>query len=190
MALPSNILCTHHPKDPYIILATIRPEEGYYAGGSFHFELKFKPSYPFDPPKVRCLQCIFHPNIAINLSSREVSPPTIKRETLSMAQSGQVCLNILRLDWNPILSTSAILFGLLHLFFEPNANEPLNHGNKGQSILIQICPYIIFLEAGALLNTNSKEFAKVVKETMSGSIYCGVRYDNVVEICNKPHEFV
>jgi len=41
---------------------------------------------------------------------------------------GNVCLNILRDDWTPTLNLQAVLFGLVHLFYYPNPDDPLDHG--------------------------------------------------------------
>ena len=41
---------------------------------------------------------------------------------------GKVCLNILREDWKPTLSMSAVVLGLQFLFSEPNPGDPLNKG--------------------------------------------------------------
>jgi ubiquitin-conjugating enzyme E2 M len=43
---------------------------------------------------------------------------------------GNICLNILREDWKPVLSLQAVLVGLQYLFLEPNADDPLNKGIK------------------------------------------------------------
>lgn len=45
---------------------------------------------------------------------------------------GNICLNILREDWKPVLSLQAVLVGLQYLFLEPNADDPLNKGKKGK----------------------------------------------------------
>lgn len=50
---------------------------------------------------------IFHPNIEVN---------------------GAVCLNILREDWNPVLSLNSVIIGLQLLFTEPSIDDPLNKG--------------------------------------------------------------
>ena len=39
---------------------------------------------------------------------------------------GNVCLNILREDWKPVLNLNAVIVGLQFLFLEPNASDPLN----------------------------------------------------------------
>ncbi len=79
-------------------------------GKSLEFLVRLKQTYPIDPPKVMCTTPIFHPNID--------------------QDSGSVCLNILRLDWSPVLSLSAIIFGLILLLDDPQPDESLNQGNN------------------------------------------------------------
>jgi len=43
---------------------------------------------------------------------------------------GNVCLNILREDWKPVLNLNSVMVGLQYLFLEPNADDPLNKGAK------------------------------------------------------------
>jgi hypothetical protein len=43
---------------------------------------------------------------------------------------GNVCLNILREDWKPVLNLNSVMVGLQYLFLEPNADDPLNKGEK------------------------------------------------------------
>ena len=97
------------PEDPKnqqpLLNITITPDDGYYVGGSFTFSLTINENYPIDPPKVLCLNKIFHPNINID---------------------GKICLNILREDWTPALDLQTVIIGLLFLFLEPNPLDPLN----------------------------------------------------------------
>lgn len=45
-------------------------------------------------------------------------------------------MNILRLDWNPVLPITAIFFGLLLILLDPDGDEPLNQGtNRGIFIM-------------------------------------------------------
>ena len=81
------------------------PDEGLYAGGAFLFRVDIPQSYPHDPPKVKCLTRLFHPNIDLN---------------------GNICLNILREDWKPVLTITSIVYGLNFLFLAPNPEDPLN----------------------------------------------------------------
>ena len=45
---------------------------------------------------------------------------------LSPVSDGNVCLNILREDWKPVLTINSIVYGLQYLFLEPNPDDPLN----------------------------------------------------------------
>ena len=61
--------------------------------------------YPHEPPKVTCRTKIYHPNINLE---------------------GNVCLNILREEWKPVLDINAVIYGMIYLFYEPNPDDPLN----------------------------------------------------------------
>jgi ubiquitin-conjugating enzyme E2 M len=62
-----------------------------YKGGRFNFSFAINQNFPHDPPKVKCTQKIYHPNIDLE---------------------GNVCLNILREDWKPVLNLNAVIVGL------------------------------------------------------------------------------
>lgn len=51
---------------------------------------------------------------------------------------GNVCLNILREDWKPVLNLNSVMVGLQYLFLEPNADDPLNKGKFNLIFLIVI----------------------------------------------------
>ena len=80
-----------NPDDILNFVLTIEPDEGMYRGGSFHFNFAINQNFPHDPPKVKCKQKIYHPNIDLE---------------------GNVCLNILREDWKPVLNLNAVIVGL------------------------------------------------------------------------------
>lgn len=94
-----------NPDDLMYFRLYLVPDEGIYKGGHFSFTFDIPAEYPIEPPKVRCQQKIYHPNIDLE---------------------GAVCLNILREDWKPVLSLNAIVIGIQFLFLEPNQNDPLN----------------------------------------------------------------
>lgn len=106
---------------------SIKPDEGYYVGGTFLFLFQVSPIYPHEAPKVKCKTKVYHPNIDLE---------------------GNVCLNILREDWKPVLSINTIIYGLYHLFTEPNHEDPLNH------------------DAAAVLRDNPKTFESNVRMFM------------------------
>ncbi|CAG7559645.1 unnamed protein product [Fusarium equiseti] len=93
------------PDDILNFVLTIDPDEGMYRGGRFTFDFNINQNFPHEPPKVRCREKIYHPNIDLE---------------------GKVCLNILREDWKPVLNLNAVIVGLQFLFLEPNASDPLN----------------------------------------------------------------
>lgn len=80
-----------NPDDILNFTLTIEPDEGMYKGGSFVFNFAINQNFPHDPPKVKCTQKIYHPNIDLE---------------------GNVCLNILREDWKPVLNLNAVIVGM------------------------------------------------------------------------------
>ncbi len=120
----------------------LTPEQGPYANGTFRFKMEIPMSYPHDPPKLKCIQIIYHPNIDTE---------------------GNVCLNVLRADWNPVLGLQSVLFGLLMLFHEPNPLDPLNK------------------EAAQQMRESMELYLRTVKDTMRGRYFQGTQYDRVIK---------
>ncbi|EEQ91483.1 hypothetical protein RJZ56_003223 [Blastomyces dermatitidis] len=91
--------------DPFHFSVLIEPDEGVYKGGSFKFDFEIpEHEYPYAPPRVKCTQKIYHPNID---------------------PQGNVCLNILREGWTAALDVQAVAFGLLHIFMHTTYEDPL-----------------------------------------------------------------
>ncbi|ETB62008.1 hypothetical protein YYC_01755 [Plasmodium yoelii 17X] len=84
---------------------SITSQDGFFRNKTVKFIIKFKDTYPITPPKISCLTKIFHPNIDEN---------------------GNVCLNVLKLDWNPIINLQMLILGLVLLLNEPSTNDPFN----------------------------------------------------------------
>lgn len=124
------------PNDMLNFKLLISPDEGFYKGGRFSFSFKVGPNYPHEPPKVKCETSVYHPNIDLE---------------------GNVCLNILREDWKPVLTINAIVYGLQYLFLEPNPEDPLNK------------------DAAEVLQTNRRMFEQNVSKSMRGG-YVGNQY--------------
>ncbi|GJU96662.1 NEDD8-conjugating enzyme Ubc12-like protein [Tanacetum coccineum] len=121
---------------------TIRPDDGYYVNGTFTFTFQISSIYPHEAPKVKCKTKVYHPNIDLD---------------------GNVCLNILREDWKPVLNINTIIYGLYHLFTEPNHEDPLNR------------------EAAAVLRDNPKMFESNVRRAMAGG-YVGQTFFTSVTV--------
>nr|XP_046252102.1 ubiquitin-conjugating enzyme E2 T [Scatophagus argus]XP_046252103.1 ubiquitin-conjugating enzyme E2 T [Scatophagus argus] len=79
-----------------------------YEGGIFSLEIKVPERYPFEPPKIRFLTPIYHPNID---------------------NSGRICHDALKLPpkgaWKPSLNISTVLTSIQLLMAEPNPDDPL-----------------------------------------------------------------
>lgn len=106
----------------------LKPDEGMYKDGIFLFTFSIPDTYPHDPPKVKCLTKLYHPNIDLD---------------------GNICLNILREEWSPVLSISSVIYGLHFLFLAPNTEDPLNK------------------DAAAALEKNPTSFASNVKASLT-----------------------
>eukprot|EP00246_Nothoceros_aenigmaticus_P011211 TRINITY_DN2978_c0_g1_i1.p1 TRINITY_DN2978_c0_g1~~TRINITY_DN2978_c0_g1_i1.p1 ORF type:complete len:185 (+),score=38.69 TRINITY_DN2978_c0_g1_i1:218-772(+) len=130
-------------KDNLLIFEiTIRPDEGYYQGGTFVFSFNISQVYPHEAPKVKCKTKVYHPNIDLE---------------------GNVCLNILREDWKPVLSVNSIIYGLQYLFLDPNPDDPLNH------------------EAAEVLRENARQFETNVRRSMNGGYVNGHLFPRCVQ---------
>ncbi|KAI5298627.1 hypothetical protein KEM56_003899 [Ascosphaera pollenicola] len=128
------------PNDILNFNLIITPDEGMYNGGRFTFTFAINDNFPHEPPKVKCTQKIYHPNIDLE---------------------GNVCLNILREDWKPVLNLNAVVVGLQFLFLEPNPSDPLNK------------------EAAEDLRLDKEGFRKKVKIAMKGGAVGREQFDNV-----------
>eukprot|EP00775_Hariotina_reticulata_P009112 gene9112-9281_t len=137
LTLPSNISISFPDgkEKPMHFEIVIKPDEGSYRGGKFIFDFVVLTGYPYDAPKVKCKTKVYHPNIDLE---------------------GNICLNILREDWKPVLSISSVVFGLQFLFLDPNPEDPLNK------------------EAATKFQENPRQFESYVQR----SIHYGAQIDN------------
>jgi ubiquitin-protein ligase len=53
-------------QDEYIIIGRVIPEAGIYKEDGFRIEMKITSKYPREPPEVRFLTPVYHPNIEID----------------------------------------------------------------------------------------------------------------------------
>lgn len=130
-----------NPNDLTNFAVTVRPDTGYWAGARYIFNFHIHPEYPHKPPKVLCQTKIYHPNIDLE---------------------GNVCLNILKEDWKPVLDINAVIYGLVYLFYEPNPDDPLNR------------------EAAELFRNDRNQFQRIVRRTLEGYGHAGVSFERFV----------
>ena len=111
----------------------VTPDEGYWKGGQFEFDIKVPEDYSFSPPKCLCRTKLWHPNITEN---------------------GEVCLSILRekMDghsWLPTRTLKEVVWGISSLFTDLlNFDDPLNveaaemHAKSEQTFASKVRQYI------------------------------------------------
>lgn len=116
-------------------------DSGMWKKAKYQFKFSIPSGYPHEPPKVKCLTKIFHPNIDLE---------------------GNVCLNILREEWNPVLCLNSVVYGIISLFYEPNPNDPLNK------------------DAAELLRRSPEEFKKIVERTLRGISFNGESFPKLI----------
>jgi len=121
----------NHPdkRNQKIFDVIVIPQDGLWKSAKFKFVVKAPSGYPHEAPVVTCDTRVYHPNIDLQ---------------------GKVCLNILRAEWNPCLGIQHVLMGLMTLFLEPNADDPLNK------------------EAADLMVNDKKKFEKNVYDSLRG----------------------
>ncbi|XP_048006314.1 ubiquitin-conjugating enzyme E2-22 kDa [Leguminivora glycinivorella] len=75
-----------------------------YEGGTFHLEIKVPETYPFNPPKIRFITKIWHPNVS--------------------SVTGAICLDILKDQWAAALTLRTVLLSIQVLLSAAEPNDP------------------------------------------------------------------
>mmetsp|Transcript_24889 Transcript_24889/g.41475 ORF Transcript_24889/g.41475 Transcript_24889/m.41475 type:complete len:228 (-) Transcript_24889:470-1153(-) len=130
-----------NPNDLTNFTVAITPDSGLWCNARYNFSIAIPPLYPHEPPKVTCLTKIYHPNINLE---------------------GNVCLNILREEWKPVLDINAVIYGMIYLFYDPNPDDPLNR------------------EAADLFRSDKAQFTRVVKRTLQGYSHAGEAFERLI----------
>ncbi|GAB6031671.1 Ubiquitin-conjugating enzyme E2 T [Chamberlinius hualienensis] len=106
---PPGISCwSNHDQLDELEASIIGGEDTPYYGGIFKLSVNIPTRYPFEPPTVRFITPIYHPNIDEN---------------------GRICLDILKMppagNWKPCLNVSSVLTSIQLLMASPNPDDPL-----------------------------------------------------------------
>nr|CAH7736719.1 unnamed protein product [Callosobruchus chinensis] len=80
------------------------PPDTPYEGGTFILEIKVPETYPFNPPKVRFMTKIWHPNIS--------------------SVTGAICLDILKDQWAAAMTLRTVLLSLQALLSAAEPDDP------------------------------------------------------------------
>ncbi|RSH78592.1 Ubiquitin-conjugating enzyme 13 [Apiotrichum porosum] len=101
---PGITAAPHEDNLRYFDVTIAGPGQSPYEGGIFKLELFLPEEYPMNPPKVRFLTKIYHPNID---------------------KLGRICLDILKDKWSPALQIRTVLLSIQALLGAPNPDDPL-----------------------------------------------------------------
>ncbi|KAG9393619.1 Ubiquitin-conjugating enzyme [Carpediemonas membranifera] len=120
------------------------PSDTDYEGGIFKAILKFPHDFPLNPPKMKFISEMYHPNIY---------------------PDGDVCISILHAPgddpmhyetaderWRPVHGVQSVLLSVVSMLNEPNTESPAN------------------IEAAKLSRENMGEFKKRVRRTVRRSL--------------------
>ncbi|KAA6388617.1 MAG: putative Ubiquitin-conjugating enzyme E2 36 [Streblomastix strix] len=104
---PWGIEITPHEENIRYFDATIQgPPGSPFEGGIFKLEIFFTETYPFEPPKVRFLTKMYHPNVN---------------------KIGQICLDILKDSaWTAAMQIRTVLLSIQVLMQQWNLDDPLD----------------------------------------------------------------
>jgi len=108
--LPDGIICYQTDANDLCHWEAIidGPPDSPYEGGRFKVDIGIPERYPFEPPMMKFITKIFHPNVD---------------------DSGRICLSAIQHPpkgtWKPALSTVTVLTSLRVLMSEPNPKDPL-----------------------------------------------------------------
>lgn len=98
LGLPDNLT--------QLLICLTGPEGTPYSQGLWHIRLDIPIEYPSSPPTATFKTRIFHPNVA--------------------EETGAVCLETLKRDWDPKLTLKDILITISCLLIQPNPDSALN----------------------------------------------------------------
>lgn len=125
------------------------PPDTPYEGGTFHLEIKIPETYPFNPPKVKFMTKIWHPNIS--------------------SVTGAICLDILKDQWAAAMTLRTVLLSLQALLAAAEPDDPqdavvANQYKAHHKVYIGTARHWTHAYAGAPPSASEKEYTSKVKQ--------------------------
>ncbi|KAG2400149.1 Protein PEROXIN-4-like protein [Vigna angularis] len=123
------------------------PSETPYEGGVFQLSFSVSDQYPLQPPQVRFLTKIFHPNVhfkvkrvaitigvVVGIMGMDVATVVISdgrsggsyQWEWGMLVTGEICLDILKNAWSPAWTLQSVCRAIIALMAHPEPDSPLN----------------------------------------------------------------
>ena len=101
----AGITIDQDTSNPKHLTGTIKgPTDTCYEGGLFIVDINIPIDYPFNPPKMKFLTKLWHPNVS--------------------SQTGAICLDILKDQWSPALTIKTAMLSLQALLCSPEPDDP------------------------------------------------------------------
>lgn len=83
------------------------PDDTPWEGGVFRLKLDFTGDYPNEPPRIKFLSTMYHPNVY---------------------GDGRICMDILKSHWSPSTDVLSLLLSIQSMLNDPNLDSPANPG--------------------------------------------------------------
>ncbi|XP_046596256.1 ubiquitin-conjugating enzyme E2 T isoform X1 [Neodiprion lecontei] len=107
---PPEGICCYPKNDKTDVLSAniLGPRGSPYEGGLFQLEIEIPEIYPFEPPRMKFLTPVYHPNID---------------------DAGRICMDLLKMPpkggWKPTINIENLLTAIQLLLSYPNPDDPL-----------------------------------------------------------------
>ncbi|KAK1935125.1 Ubiquitin-conjugating enzyme E2 pex4 [Phytophthora citrophthora] len=110
------------------------PKDTPFEDRCFELAIHTTPLYPMEPPKMKFVTKIFHPNVHFKVSSMTLhflrNCNNLRTfwilATCQSLQDGSICLDILKREWSPAWTLRAACLAVISLLSDPAADSPLN----------------------------------------------------------------